>query len=105
MPVAGETPVVAPVRTHVKVATAQLSAVVGLSKVIFVLQLTPLAEAVTSAGQVIVGFTISVTTTVKEQLAMLPDASVAFQVTVVVPRLKATLCSEVPVPKVAPVSV
>ena len=37
------------------------------------------------AGQVIVGFALSLTVTVKLQIAVLPDASFAVQVTVVVP--------------------
>jgi hypothetical protein len=37
------------------------------------------------AGQVTVGFSLSLTVTVKEQLAVLPEASVAVQLTVVVP--------------------
>jgi hypothetical protein len=37
------------------------------------------------AGQVIVGFSVSFTVTVKLQVAVLPEPSVAVQVTVVVP--------------------
>ena len=37
------------------------------------------------AGQVITGFSVSLTVTVNVQLAVLPDASVAVLVTVVVP--------------------
>jgi hypothetical protein len=37
------------------------------------------------AGHVITGFWVSITVTVNEQLAGLPEASVAVQVTVVVP--------------------
>ncbi len=37
------------------------------------------------AGQVITGFSVSVTVTVNEQVDVLPDASVAVLVTVVVP--------------------
>jgi hypothetical protein len=41
--------------------------------------------AFTFAGQVIVGFTLSVTVTVCEQVAVLPLPSVTFHITVVVP--------------------
>jgi hypothetical protein len=37
------------------------------------------------AGQVITGFSVSLTVTVKVQVAVLPELSVAVQVTVVVP--------------------
>jgi hypothetical protein len=37
------------------------------------------------AGQVIIGISVSLTVTVNEQLAVLPAASVAVQVTVLVP--------------------
>jgi hypothetical protein len=40
---------------------------------------------VTFAGQVIVGACVSFTVTVKEQLAVLPDASLTVQFTVVAP--------------------
>jgi hypothetical protein len=43
---------------------------------------------VMSAGQVIVGCSVSLTVTVKEQLLVLPATSVAVQVTKFVPRLK-----------------
>ena len=39
-------------------------------------------------GQVIVGGVVSLTVTVNEQVPVLPDASVAVQVTVVTPLLK-----------------
>jgi hypothetical protein len=42
-------------------------------------------EVTTFAGQVMVGFWVSLTVTVNEQLAVLPEASVAVQVTVLVP--------------------
>ena len=38
-----------------------------------------------SAGQVMTGFSVSLTVTVNEQLSVLPDASVAVQVTGVLP--------------------
>ena len=41
--------------------------------------------AVTFAGQMIFGFSLSLTVMVCRQVAMLPDASVAFQVIVVIP--------------------
>jgi len=52
--------------------------------------------------QVITGGSSSVTDTVNEQLAVSPAWSVAVQVTVVVPRLKAVLFKEVPEPEVVP---
>ena len=42
-------------------------------------------STVTSAGQVITGGVVSSTVTVIEQLALLPESSVAVKVTVVVP--------------------
>ena len=56
-------------------------------------------------GQVITGFWLSNTVTVKLQLAVLLAASVAVQVMVVVPLLNSTPASVVPVPVVAPVNV
>jgi len=53
--------------------------------------------------QVMTGASSSVTVTVKEQDDELLPASVAVQVTVVTPGLKATLSSEDPEPVVAPV--
>jgi hypothetical protein len=55
--------------------------------------------------QVITGGSSSVTVTVNEQDDVSPPPSVAVQVTVVKPRLKATLLIVVPEPVVAPVSV
>ena len=43
---------------------------------------------VISTGQLMVGFSLSLTVTVKEQFAVLPEASVAVQLTVFVPLLK-----------------
>ena len=51
---------------------------IGMSKAV-------LHEAVTLAGQVMWGASSSLTVTVKEQLALLPAASVAVQWTVVMP--------------------
>ena len=45
-------------------------------------------DLVMFAGHVMVGPSVSLTVTVKEQLAVLPDASVAVHVTVVVPFAK-----------------
>ena len=42
-------------------------------------------DLVMFCGHVMVGFSVSVTVTVKLQLAVLPEASVAVQLTVVVP--------------------
>jgi hypothetical protein len=55
--------------------------------------------------QVITGGSSSVTVTVNEHVDVRPEPSVAVHVTVVVPRLKATLLSVVPEPVVASVSV
>ena len=66
-------------------ATLQLSEVVGVPK------LTPVAVqplfvvAVTFAGHVIIGATLSVTVTVCEHVAVLPEPSVTVQITVVTP--------------------
>ena len=66
-------------------ATAQLSLVDGVPRVTFVALQRELAETMTSAGQVITGFWVSVTVTVKVQRLVLPLASVAVLVTVVTP--------------------
>jgi len=42
-------------------------------------------DLVMFCGHVMVGFSVSLTVTVKEQVAVLPDVSVATQLTVVVP--------------------
>ena len=56
--------------------------------------------------QVIVGFCVSLTVTVKLQLALLPAASITFHITVVMPLLNTTPARVVlPVPVVAPVKV
>ena len=56
----------------VTVASAQLSAVVGVPKLIGLPK-----QAVKAGGAVIVGMILSVTVTVKEQVAVLPIPSVA----------------------------
>ena len=68
---------------HEVVTPGQLSLEAGMK-----LTTVPESEAcvtVMSGGQAIVGFSVSLTVTVKEQLAVLPEASVAVQVTAVVP--------------------
>ena len=66
---------------------AQLSAAVGLEYITTALH-TPLVivpVALILAGQVIVGATLSVTVTVKEQVLVLPAPSVAFHTTMLLP--------------------
>jgi hypothetical protein len=70
------------------VAPGQLSFMVGL-KVTTAEQLPGSVLTVMLAGHVIVGGILSTTVTVNEQLAVLPAASLAVQVTVVVPMAKA----------------
>ena len=68
---------------HEVVTPGQLSLEAGTK-----LTTVPASEACVtfmSAGHSIVGFSVSLTVTVKEQLEVLPDASVAVLVTVVVP--------------------
>ena len=55
--------------------------------------------------QVMLGASLSLTVTVKLQLLLLPDGSVAFHVTVLTPLLNTLPASVVPVPVVAPVMV
>ena len=67
-------------------ATEQLSAVVGVpSDTPVALQELASAFTLTAAGQVMVGFWVSVTVTTWVQVAVLPLASVTVQVTVVIP--------------------
>ena len=75
IPLAGDEPVVAPVSTHVCVVTAQLSPVVGLGVATLDTQPGPFGIALMFDGHVIVGAVLSVTTTLYEQLAELPAAS------------------------------
>jgi hypothetical protein len=95
----------------VTLATVQLSAVVGVPKLIA----APL-HTVTSAGAVIVGSTLSVTVTTCVAVAVLPLPSVTVQVTVVFPNENAAgaslvvlateqLSAVVGVPKTTPVAV
>jgi len=65
-------------------AGVQLSEAVTLTLGMAAWQLA-LADAVVLAGQLTVGGSLSLTLTVNEQEAVLPEASVAVQVTVVVP--------------------
>ena len=67
-------------------ATEQLSEVEGVPKETPVAVQPSLVNTATSAGQVMVGATLSVTVTSWLQVAVLPEPSVTVQVTVVVPR-------------------
>jgi hypothetical protein len=67
------------------IGPGQLSVTVGLGYVTIAPFSPGSLGTVTSAGQVITGASVSSTVTVKEQLAVFPDGSVAVQVTVVVP--------------------
>ena len=75
IPVAGELAVVAPVKLHVKVATEQLSAILGLLVETEALQETTDVFAVKLLLHEIVGSTLSVTVTVNEQVEVFPAAS------------------------------
>ena len=75
MPVAGDDPVVAPVITQVRPATAQLSPVVGLVVATEAVQPPMPALAEMLAGQVIVGSRVSEIVTVNVQVAVLLAAS------------------------------
>jgi hypothetical protein len=66
------------------VTPGQLS-VAEAEKVTLLAQLPPAVATVISAGHVIVGFSVSLTVTVKVQPLVLPTASVALQVTGVTP--------------------
>src|SRR6185369_2293967 len=71
-----------------KVTPGQLSVAVG-AKVTWAVQAPASVLTATFAGHVICGSSVSLTVTVKVQLAVLLAPSVALQVTVVVPLLKA----------------
>src|SRR6056297_3301065 len=76
----------------VTLATVHLSSVVGVPTLTPVAsQLPASAVNVTSAGAVIVGFSVSVTVTVWVAVALLPEPSVTVQVTVVDPRAKGSV--------------
>jgi hypothetical protein len=77
VPAPGELPVVAPVIAQVKVATPQLSVVVGFGVITLALQALAGAFAVILPGQVIVGGAFSMMVTVKLQVAEFPAASFA----------------------------
>lgn len=83
MPVAGDAPVVAPVNAQVCTVTPQLSVAVGLLGANVAVHTAGSVGLVTLAGQVMDGACVSLTVTVKEQVAVLPAASVAVDVTVV----------------------
>src|SRR5439155_18044827 len=63
----------------------QLSAPVGVMKLTTALHIPGSVDWVMSAGQTIVGGCASLTVTVKLQVPVLPDVSVAVQLTVLVP--------------------
>ena len=85
IPVAGELATVAPVKAQVCTVTAQLSVAVGLFGANVAVHTPTSVVLVTFAGQVIAGAWVSFTVTSNVQLAVLPAASVAVEVTVVVP--------------------
>ena len=66
-------------------ATVQLSVVIDVPIDTAVAVQPTFVFAVTFAGHVITGLTLSVTVTVCAQVAVLPDPSVAVQITVVTP--------------------
>jgi multidrug transporter EmrE-like cation transporter len=84
IPVAAEVPVVAPVITHVKTVTPQLSVVVGFVVAILLEQVPAVTVFAMFAGHVMVGIVMSRVFTLKTQLVVLPLASVAVMVTGVV---------------------
>src|SRR5450759_4372762 len=88
IPAAGDAATVAPVLAHVRVVTAQLSAIVALGTTTEALQSPASTFWVITAGQVIEGLILSVIVTVKLQVAWLPAASLTIYVTVVIPVLK-----------------
>jgi hypothetical protein len=72
--------------THATVASGQLSEIVGVKETVAV-HWPASVSAATSAGQAMAGCSVSLTVTVNEQSALFPAASVAVQVTVVLPRV------------------
>jgi hypothetical protein len=87
-PVSTEAAVVAPVIVHIRVTTAQLSALVGFGVITLLEQVPAVTVLVIFAGHVMVGTMLSVIVTVKEQVAVLLAASRTVYVTVVMPELK-----------------
>src|SRR6185436_20507801 len=73
---------------HATEAKAQLSAAVGADQLTSAVQSPASVLCVMFAGQVMLGFSVSLTVTVKLQLAVLPWPSSAMQLTGVVPRPK-----------------
>ncbi len=71
--------------THATVEPGQLSDTTGAAKVTAAPHWFGAFPTVTFAGQVTVGFCVSLTVTVNEHEPVLPDASVAVHVTEVVP--------------------
>jgi hypothetical protein len=76
IPVTGEEPVVAPVKTQLSRVTPQLSFVVGLGVTTDLVHVPGLVVVTMLAGQVIVGGVASFTVTVNEHGDRLPEASV-----------------------------
>jgi hypothetical protein len=106
----------APGALFVTEATPQLSAVVGVPRATPVAVQPVFVLAVTFAGHVMVGFTLSLTVTVCTQVAVLPLLSVTVQVTLVTPIANAPgallvteatpqLSAVVGVPRATPVAV
>src|SRR5512145_1987211 len=77
IPVAADAATVAPVIVHLRSVTPQLSLIVAFGVTIDALQLPAELFAVIFPGHAITGFSVSVTVTVKEQVADLPAASLA----------------------------
>ena len=76
--------------SHMTVSPGQLSVVVGAGNDTFAPHAPGSLSTTMSAGQTIVGSSVSFTVTVKAQLAVLPDASVAVQFTAVTPTCAAS---------------
>ena len=85
--------------------TEQLSFVTGDPNTTFVDPQATFVVPLVADGAVIVGLILSVTVTVYEHVTALVTPSVAVQVTVVIPLLKAILFKVVPVPEVTPLNV
>ena len=75
MPINAEDKVVAPVALQINLVTAQLSLVLALGVTTLALQKPALVFCTIFTGQFIVGKMLSVTVTLKLQVAVLPAAS------------------------------
>ena len=96
-------PVVTPLRLYAKVTVVQLSEPVASRLVFGDTQVQPVVILrVWLLVQLIIGLMVSFTVTVKLQLDVFVEPSVAVQVTVVNPLLKLTPLRDVPVPVVCP---